>query len=192
VLGRQDRYAPAVGRDRLGRYWLVWYGQGGGPSGLFVLQFDPGTLKPIGRPARAPGSGSAFNNNVRLTFACAATCRVMYLQTDDRIVSWAYGERKATLVATVKGGASHLLAAAYTPSGRLWVAWWDARRHALAAVLGGASGAGGKVVALGRPPRATDGFGYMAAATSGTSLVLVENWSVPGGYDRYVNVVPAP
>lgn len=188
-LARRGHYSPALGRDKGGRYWLAWYGAGSPKeTGLYILRFDPNTLQPIGPPQRAPGSASAFNNVVRLTFPCAQTCRLVYNQADNRPVSWAYGEPKATVLAP-KGNLA-TFAAAYTSGGRLWVAWFDANTNTFAATLGNAAGAGGKRVQLARPPGSRFARGYMSAVTVGNSLVLVENWNSAGGrFDRYVNVV---
>jgi hypothetical protein len=187
VTPKQTHYVPAVGHDSQGRYWLAWYAIAK-PSGLYMIQFNPTTLAPIGSPQLAPQSGSAFNNTLRLAFACAKSCRLVYMTTGDRAVSWAYGESKPTLVAQIKGGNFRSFVAAYAPSGRLWVAWLDSSSYRFGATLGNAAGAGGRRIDLGRPTTNHVG-GELNGTAFGNSLVLVENWGVSPGFTRYVNVV---
>ena len=190
-LPKQGHYIPAVGRDSGGRYWLAWYGAGSPTeTGLYLLRFDPGTLQPIGAPQRAPGSASPFNNGLRLAIACWSTCRLVYKQADDRAVSWAWGEPKATIVATVPKANLGSFVAAYTPGGRLWVAWQDSASHTFGATLGNAAGAGGRRLRLGRPGGAPCCGGALTGVTLGNTLVLVDNWGV-SPFSRFVDVVPA-
>lgn len=126
----------SVRRDRSGRYWLAWdtvFALQPQRNGLYLLQFDPETLLPIGSPRQAPGSGT-IGYSGKLPLACFATCRLVYLQptkTGPRIVSWAPGERAATIVAAArKGHVPSQVATAYSAKGRLWVAWWDSTGNA--------------------------------------------------------------
>jgi hypothetical protein len=193
VQGSQGVYAPAIGRDAQGRYWLAWYelARSKTAAGIYVVPFDPVSLQPTAPAQRAPGSAEAPGNGLRLTFPCAAACRLVYVQTDNRVVSWAYGEQRAAEVALVpRARISGLLGAAFTAKGRLWVAWWDRVAARFTAKLGNASGAGGTPVSLAHPPGGrTQVAGHLAAASVGEELVLVVNWGVGGFFFRYVNVV---
>jgi hypothetical protein len=185
--------AASVGRDRSGRYWIVWdtaFSSQPSRVGLYLLQIDPVTLQPIGTPQQPPGSGTHGYSNI--TLPCAASCRVVYTQAHKlggaRIVSWAAGEKAPTTVAEY--GVGHGIgepAAAYTPSGRLWVAWWDNTGNAnfgFRAVRGDAKGARGTPLTLSRPSRSTN-FAVSVAA-SGENLVAL---TVGEGARPFVNVV---
>ena len=189
-----DVYVPSLGRDAGGRYWLAWYGSSRSrPTGLFVVQIDPGTLQPIGAVARAPESESVDNNSLRLAFACAQACRLVYVPdaaagSEHRLVSWAPGERAPALVAKVRSGdISGYIAAAYTPRGRLWSVWYDRGANGLFATLGNASGGGGRVRSLGRP-LSNQGRGPLAAIADGENLVAVVSWG-DKGVTRYADVL---
>ncbi len=127
---------------------------------------------------------------------CAASCRLVYTQGAGaqkfRVVTWAPGEKRAALVATVSGSEQAAdVAAAYTPKGRLWVAWWRSAGDRFEAARGDGAGRGGTVRVVGRPG-AKGTAGVAAAVSSGESLVLVANWVPLGsGKDaaRYVSVV---
>ena len=105
-------------------------------------------------------------------------------------MTWAYGEARATIVATVPRSNLGTFVAAYTAGGRLWVAWYDAASHRFGATLGNAAGAGGKALNLAHPGGACCSSGAMAGATAGNDLVLVENWGISPGFARFVDVVP--
>ena len=184
--------APAVGRDGQGRYWLAWRSLGPKPplTGIYLLRIDPGTLQPVGSPQLAPSSGSVVNATVVLHLACGKTCRVVYLAAPDRLVSWAYGERRSTVVAALHRAAfGPGSAAAYTADGRLWAVWWNDTVLRFEAKLGDAAGAGGKPIPLARPPGTSLFAGALSALTAGNELVVVENWGAGGTFSRYVNVV---
>jgi hypothetical protein len=192
-------YGPTLGRDRMGRYWLAWYAAPANfaQRSIYVVQFNPSTLQPIGRPARAPDSGNSVNQKGRLAFVCASACRVVYVRPDFTLASWAFGERAPARVAKLFRGVfvgASTLNAAYTRSGRLWVTWWDLGHRAFLAKLGNASGVGGKEISLRNPSAGETYFtGSIGSATLGTSLVLVVNWSgaAAAGNARFVDVVPA-
>lgn len=78
--------------------------------------------------------------------------------------------------------------AAYTSGGRLWTAWWNAATKRYEATLGSASGAGGRIVRLGKPVSSGDA-GPAAAIASSNNLVLVVNWIRGKTSSRFVNVV---
>jgi hypothetical protein len=173
------KYSPAVGRDGAGRYWLTWFqlGSRGAPSGLFVAQFDPNTLNPLGAPSLAPRSRRGLNHG----FACAASCRLVYFRDPtDRLVSWWPATGAPAVVARTPTGDSlaGYPVAAYTKAGKLWVAWSSKEKKTVFATLGNAAGAGGTVRALGRPVSASRAPSHLAAATLGERLVLAAN--VPG------------
>lgn len=182
----------SLGRDRAGRYWLAWqtvFAAQAERNGLYLQQFDPQSLKPIGVPQRAPASSAVGYASVAL--ACRAACRLVYFQstkTGLRVVSWAPGERSVTAVAAARAGHSlSQVAAAYSASGRLWVAWWDNGGNAgygYRAVLGDARGARGTPFSVGRPTDA--GGAEIEVAATGSSLVLV---TIAKGPSPYVNVV---
>ena len=185
-------YVPSVGRDSAGRYWLAWYVIGSKlTSGLWVVQLDPSSLQPIGPAQRAPDSGSIDNDSLRLAFPCARQCRLVYHQgnlASEPLVSWAPGERKATVVA---GAAPRdpWIAAVYTTGGRMWVVWFNGATRRYEAKLGDAAGRGGTVAGIGQPSSNGDGFAVSVAATS-AGLVVVLNWVHPNNvFSRYVNVV---
>jgi hypothetical protein len=184
-------YIPSVGRDASGRYWVAWYVLGKGTDGLWVVQIDPSTLHPIGAPQRVPGGSSIDNENLRLAFACARQCRLVYQQgtaLQQPLVSWAPGERKPVVVAPA-GSRSPWLAAAYTASGRLWVVSYNTSKVRYEAKLGNAAGAGGTTVALGKPTSGGEGFAVGAISTS-AGLVVVSNWvGRTNVFTRYANVV---
>ena len=194
-------YIPSVGRDALGRYWVAWYSLGSSTkpltSGLFMLRFDPSSLRPIGGVERAPKSGSISNENLRFALACARSCRLFYHEDKsgrgERLVSWAPGERAATVVANAKRtGEPHAwLAAAYTSGGRLWTAWFDVAKGTYRAQLGDARGAGGKSLSIGKPQ--SSGAGYaISLLTIANDLVFTVNWQQANGvFARFANVVPA-
>ena len=185
--------SASIGRDRSGRYWLGWDTQFSSDArhvGLYLVQVDPATLQPVGPPQQAPASGGRGYD--RLALACAAACRLVYLQPHSlggaRIVSWAAGERSPTAVADF--GPGHGLgepAAAFTPGGRLWIAWWDntgRSDYGFRAVRGDARGAKGKPFTLGRPSGSTNSA--LSVGTGGESLVVV---TTAGASRPYVNVV---
>jgi von Willebrand factor type D domain len=185
--------SASVGRDRAGRYWIAWdtaFSSQQSRVGLYLLQFDPATLQPVGALQQAPASGARSYSHLAL--ACAASCRVVYLQPHKlggaRIVSWAAGEPSPATVADF--GAGHgpgEPAAAYTPSGRLWVAWWDNTGQAdygFRAVRGDGRGARGTPFALSRPAGSTN-FAITVTA-SGENLVAL---TVGDGARPFVNVV---
>ena len=185
--------AASVGRDRSGRYWLAWdtaFSAQLQRVGLYLAQFDPVTLQPIGAPQQAPASGARGYGHLAL--ACAAACRLVYLQPHKlggaRVVSWAAGERTPTTIADF--GVGHgpgEPAAAYTARGRLWVAWWDNTGRSdfgFRAVLGDGRGAGGTPFSLGRPGNSTNSA--VIAAPSGERLVAI---TIGGTSQPYVDVV---
>ncbi len=182
-------YIPSVGRDRSGRYWLAWYAIGP-PNGIRMVQIDPTSLKRLGPVLRAPASSPIENNSTALALACAATCRVAYLEPDRRLVAWAPGEASAALVALGANSASGTfwVTAVYLPSGRLWIAWYDRKQNTYRAVTGDAAGRGGEPVSMGAPA-GVGGFG-VAAAVAGDKVVVVTNWNTSTtSLARYVNVV---
>ena len=160
-------YNPVFGRDQAGRYWLAFYSNAPGATGLYLGQLDPATGALLGPGAKAPSSEAVDNNRIDQTaMACAATCRLIYMGTagdgtltDGRLLSWAAGEAAPTVVTTgiVTTGFERSLywSAAYRSDGRLWVAWNNAvpaGGSAFFAKLGDATGAGGAAISAGRPP----------------------------------------
>jgi hypothetical protein len=185
--------AATVGHDRSGRYWLAWdaaFSSQASRVGLYLVQVDPATLQPVGAPQQAPAGGARSYG--RLALACAAACRLVYLQPHKsggaRIVSWAAGEHAPTAVANF--GAGHGIgepAAVFTPGGRLWVAWWDntgQSNYGFRAVRGDARGAKGTPFTLGRPADATSP--ELSVAAAGESLVVI---TTARASHPYVNVV---
>jgi von Willebrand factor type D domain len=183
----------SVGRDKKGRYWLAWntvFASDAKRNGLYLQQFDPKTLQTIGPAQQAPSSAAMVYSG-HLALACWTVCRLVYQRPAKRgleIVSWAPGERKATIVAPAKSGHSlGQVAAAYTSAGRLWVAWWDNGGNAgfgYRAALGSVRGAQAKGFSIGRPSGG-DG-GPISAVSVGGKLVLV---TVAKGSAPYVNVL---
>jgi hypothetical protein len=183
----------SVARDAKGRYWLAWntvFSSQAQRNGLYLVQFDPATLKPIGNPLQAPSSADVGYGG-RLPVACGASCRYAYLQRTKvgvRIVSWAPGEKGATTIVPARAGHSYgSMAVAYAANGRLWVAWWDNGGNAgfgYRALLGDARGAKGTPFSVGRPPKA--GGGAIEAIARGNDLVLV---AIDAGPAPYVNVL---
>lgn len=191
AIPRGQHLTAAVGRDGLGRYWVAWYAatSSAAERGLYMLQFDPNTLQPVGRPQRAPGS-ALFSLGPRVGFACARLCRLVYRQELSSAASWSFGERAATTVTGLpRGSVLDRVTAAYTKGGRLWVSWVDTRTGTFSAKLGDASGAGGRPVAIGRPAGTGSAAGHPGVAVVGDRLVVILNWGRRGGYTRYVNVV---
>jgi hypothetical protein len=190
TIPRGQHLAAAVGRDGLGRYWVAWYAAASaGDRGLYMLQFDPNTLQPVGGPQRAPGS-ALFSLGPRVGFACARLCRLVYRRELSSAASWSFGERAATTVTALpRGKVLDRVTAAYTKGGRLWVSWVDTRTGTFSAKLGDAAGAGGRPVAIGRPAGAGSAAGHPGVAAVGDRLVVITNWGRRGGYTRYVNVV---
>jgi hypothetical protein len=185
--------AASVARDRSGRYWLAWdaaFSSQAQRVGLYLVQFDPTTLTPLGAPQQAPASGG--RSYTRLALACAATCRLVYMQPHKlggaRVVSWAPGEPAPTTVADF--GRGHGIgepAAVYAPGGRLWTAWWDNTGRAdygYRAVLGDTRGAKGTPFTIGRP--AGGSGAALALVASGESLVVTTSVDA---LLPYVNVV---
>ncbi len=185
----------SVVRDGKGRYWLAWNTVSASQAqrnGLYLVQFDPVTLKPVGAPQQAPRS-DAVGYSGRLPVACSSTCRLAYFQSTKaglKIVSWAPGEKSVTTVVQARSGHGlGSIAIAYAANGKLWVAWWDNGGNAgfgYRAQLGDARGAGGKAFSVGRPRGS--GGGAIEALTRGNDLVLV---SASTGPSPYVNVLAA-
>ena len=97
-----------LGLDRHGRVWLAWtpYRQSTSQQAQ-VVQLDPDTLAPRGKPTIVPGS-LGFTQMV--DFACTDTCHLV-IQAASRAkrtfgtFAWALGERSATLISVpVKDG----------------------------------------------------------------------------------------
>ena len=179
---------PSLGRDTSGRYWIAWFAIGpvSQPAlgGIYLMRFDPSTLAAVGARAKAPQSDTA--GGARLTLACAATCRVVYV-VGTKVLSWASGEAAPAVVANAPGGIGPV-AAAYAGS-RLWVAWFEERSGTYHAHLGDARGAGGTSVSLGRP--AEGQRGALEGIASGNDFVLVASW-FGKSTARYVDVVAPP
>ena len=51
-----EAFRPEFGRDAMGRYWLAFYSNAPGATGVWLAQLDPSTGAPLGPPAKAPGS----------------------------------------------------------------------------------------------------------------------------------------
>jgi hypothetical protein len=84
------------GVDRHGRLWLAWYAR----SGAAIVELDPATLKPRGRPVAAPGPTYKIDEMV-----CAERCRLVIegnwgdrRPTANHFWSWAPGERSVTQI----------------------------------------------------------------------------------------------
>jgi hypothetical protein len=192
---------PALARDARGRYWLAWYSIAPGfrarAAGIYIVQVDPVRLVPLGAPQRAPGSAASENALDALDLVCRVTCRVVYFQQPGgrgsarRIASWSPGEAKATLVVDAGKHSLLQLTAAYAPSGRLWVAWWDLDSRMYWAALGDGRGARSVRFSIGRPAGKVLLAGGLGSVTAGENLVLAGNWqSSSKTFARYVNVIP--
>ena len=181
-------YLPAIGEDTSGRYWLAWYAIGP-PTSIRMVQIDPTATRPIGSILTVPDSGASENNGVHLALTCAQACRIVYLASGGRLVSWAPGDSSPASVATgVNVPTTAWIAAVYLPNGHLWVAWYDPVARLYRAVQGDGAGSGGAAVSIGRPP-GISGYG-IAAAVVGGDVVVVSNWNTAGTtFARYVNVV---
>jgi hypothetical protein len=181
---------PTLGRDTAGRLWIAWYQFTQNNAGLRVQQIDPATGAPQGGPLTVPASASGDNNATQLAFACASTCRIVYLETGangastNRILSWAPGDPSPSLVAKA-GQVRDNLAAAYRADGRLWTLWFDkSGKGSYKAVLGDDRGAGGQVQDLGTPPLGPGNVGLpstLGAVAAGNNLVAVADWIQGGG-----------
>jgi hypothetical protein len=152
-------YIPRVAFDRSGRLWLAFYSNATSQTGVYMGQLDPATGALVGALTKAPRSETSDNNSRKLAFACADVCRVAYEETaadailpTGRIVTWAPGEADATVVTGAAGARLVNPAIAFRADGRLWVAWVDADKERIAATLGDARGAGGRVLNAGSPP----------------------------------------
>jgi hypothetical protein len=139
---------PRLGRDAAGRYWLTWYNSEAPPNeGMFMLQLDPATGQPIGSAQHAPTSSGLNFGDGRFALACAASCRVVYHETDAQgntlpsLLTWGYGDAAATKVGGVVNPGAEL-AAAGRPGGGLWIAWYDNSTDAFHAVPTEDNGAG--------------------------------------------------
>ena len=180
-------------RDNRGRLWLTWFGgiEGVDPEhrvGLYMMQLNPQTGAPLAKPVHVPDSGEGSE----YTVACAAVCRLVFIQSSSHaIVTWAPGDKRVVRAFSGIGarGITEVvgaLTAAYTTGRRLWVNWFDAETGYEYAKLGDAGGAGGRILRLRKPPgsrvTAEDEPGSSAASPDGDRLVLVSQWlhSRPG------------
>jgi hypothetical protein len=198
-LGGCCGYNPALGRDRHGRLWLAWFSNQTAHGGIYLLQLDPASGNPLGRPIQAPASNDGWNANDRVALACAASCRLVYwtLKVPARgapipsVVSWWPGEAQPTQIARLipTTVAVPSLTAAYRSDGRLWVAWYDARGYpsqppgvGYYARLGNGRGSGGKPSFVGQPPPAAPGADSHALESLpvGKNLVLASIDGVVG------------
>jgi hypothetical protein len=193
-----------LGVDTAGRVWLSWYviANSQANTGWYMIQIDPTTGAAIGAAMHAPQSSAVFDDN-RFGFACAATCRLVYARTaadltstTGDVVSWAPGESSPTLVTHLGTSISAIVAAAYTTTGNLWVAWYTkAGKGSYQAKLGDARGAGGVVEDLATPPATgfLDGPSLqIAAVASQADLVVVANWNHNGSNDLWATTLAAP
>lgn len=191
-------YAPALAFDGGGRLWLSWYeiSDEPGRSGVYLLQIDPASGGPAaGATAQqAPGSGGQDNNSGQRGWACAALCRVVYVdgaRTAGRLVSWAPGEATATTIARASGNDPIAApAAAYASDGRFWVTWIQDDRR-LVATLGDDRGAGGRQVQVDPPVGASRALATVPIA-SPAGLVVAATWATAGGQGVQATVVPPP
>jgi hypothetical protein len=142
-----SEFGPTI-VDDAGRLWVGWCGFGAGGGGLFVQQADPVSGAPIGRPARLPGSTTAFGGSqvstcnlertvARRTPMVARAGGGVFVAgaagypTLSRVLVWRLAPggdapRGSFLVASgAFGHATPVLAAA--PDGRIWVAWLELR-----------------------------------------------------------------
>jgi hypothetical protein len=203
---------PALGRDRGGRLWLAWFSNATAHAGIYLVQLDPASGAPIGRPIKAPASNDAWNANHRVVLVCAASCRLVYWLLHvpaqgapiPSIASWWPSEAQPTPIARLIPTTVTIpsLTAAYRSDGRLWVAWYDARGYpsqppgvGYYASLGDGRGAGGKPFFIGQPPPAAPGADSHAleSVAIGKNLVLASIDGVvgqPGAIS--IKVVPAP
>jgi len=171
-----DAYVPTLAYDATGRLWLAWYLGTSTASGLYLLELDPATgdVLPGATAQLAPGSSNVFNNNLRLPLACAQTCRFVYLDNQDQLISWAPGEAQPTVTLAKRVDGVSKPAAAYAPDGRLWVTW-RARGHVFAK-LGDPAGAGGTPAELPLPAGGFDTSYTSTPLAVPEGLVLVTNW----------------
>ena len=167
---------PRLGADRAGRLWLAAVDD----DGLLIMRLDPRTLARAGRLWRAP----AYDGSWEL--ACAATCRLVYVGGGDRdgeILSWAPDERAPTPIARPGSLENGVIAAAYRPDGRLYVAWHDdgtadpPRRPGVVVQLGDERGVREGRVLLPALPRPSSGraVNSLTLAPSDHDVLVVAN-----------------
>jgi hypothetical protein len=199
LLGGCCGYHPALGLDRRGHLWLAWFSNATAHAGIYLVQLDPASGAPLGRPVKAPESNDGWNANHRVVLVCAASCRLVYWLLHlpaqgapvPSIASWWPGEAQPTPIARLIPTAVTIpsLTAAYRSDGRLWVAWYDARGYpsqppgvGYYASLGNGRGAGGKPFFIGQPPPVAPGADSHAleSIAIGKNLVLASIDGVVG------------
>ena len=150
--------AHAIGVDRKGRVWLGWVDGRLGRAEVRVVELDPSTLAPrMAKALIAPIQRVAYpgTRTQVLPLVCTETCRVVVSSSYDlptggsgqRIVTWAPGERSASVVGLPRdpaGDHEHpQLVAADSRGGRLAIAYrQDSSEHgrSLRIVVGDARG----------------------------------------------------
>lgn len=172
--------SSALDYDRAGQLWLAWHAVGAGAAdGIYMLRLDPATAAPVAgaSPQHAPAS-DAGNVQPLLPLACAARCRVVYVDAHDQgtltLDSWSPGEAAPATIA--RGTGLRTPSAAYTASGRLWVTWMSADGNRLFAKLGDDRGAGGTAQPIPLAP-GHDIPDTTTALASGERLVLATEFS---------------
>ena len=193
-------HTPTLARDASGRLWMAWYVFSEQPtvSGLYMMQLDPQTGLSIGPAMHVPESDAGPDIARSISLACAQTCRVLYANTGvvpEQILSWAPGEAAPTTVLSGlienREQALDLVSAAYTPDGRLWVAWTNESPPTEYAKLGDARGAGGTLVQLPAPAGFSDPQNTVAV-TAADRLALVSAWTDGRGANAVWGTVVNP
>jgi hypothetical protein len=186
-------YAPTLAYDHSGRLWLAWYAAANDQahSGLYLLQLDPATGEPLAgvTPFLAPLSYSS--NTPRLGLACAATCRLVYIDSSShghRVLSWEPGDHAPTTVATSPTGDFQTPTAGYRSDRRLWVAWADRSTTRIDAKLGDTNGAGGTQLSI-RPPAGAIQPTDLESIVTGGQLALTSSWLTSGGSSQWATIV---
>jgi hypothetical protein len=190
-----DAYLPKLGVDSAGHVWVAWYSSGTS-NGLYVQQLDATTGQPIGAPALAPGSNNIDNNAQGTALACAATCRLVYIDepsgaSSGKLESWWIGQAAPTTIASMPD--TGVFADAYRSDGHLWVAWWNGKTYSYE--LGDATGAGGTVQDAGLPAGGGMGAYAIRIAAVGENLLMGVNFNYKSGqgvYGIFVNDVAPP
>lgn len=172
--------SSAIAYDRAGGLWLAWHAVGAGAAdGIYMLALDSATGAPApgASPQHAPAS-DAGNVQPLLPLACAARCRVVYVDAHGQgtltLDSWSPGDAAPTAIARATG--LRTPSAAYTADGRLWVTWVSSDGNRLFAKLGDARGAGGAAQLIPLPP-GHDIPDTTTALASGERLVLASEFS---------------
>ena len=190
-----DAYQPKLAVDSAGHVWVAWYSSSDCERPVrAAARRDDRSADRRARP-RA-GSNNIDNNAQGTALACAATCRLVYIDGPSgsptgKFESWWIGQAAPTTLASLPD--TGVFADAYRSDGHLWVAWWNGKTYSYE--LGDATGAGGTVQDAGLPAGGGMGAYAIRIAAVGENLLMGVNFNFKSGqgvYGIFVNDVAPP